>query len=66
MPKGSVVLRTAVVQNGTICLYAQVNPAQTEMALLEVGILGTGWDIPNLPLFDSTNYLTTVMDEVFV
>lgn len=66
LPKHSVLLRTAVVQNGNICLYARVNPLVKETSKLEVGIVGTGWEIPDLPVYNIENHLCTVTDDGYV
>lgn len=62
LPKHSVVLRTADIQAGRIYLYARVNPLVKETEELEVGVMGTGWDIPDLPVYDIDNHLCTVAD----
>lgn len=62
LPKHSVVLRAADIQAGRIYLYARVNPLVKETEELEVGVMGTGWDIPDLPVYDINNHLCTVAD----
>lgn len=66
LPKGSVLLPFVTVQNGTPCLYARVDADETNTYELEVGILGTGWDIPDLPIYLQTNYFGSATDGEFV
>lgn len=66
LPYGANLFRAAVVQNGTICLYAMVDVDQSRMAEVEVGVLGTGWDVPQEPIFDPQNHLATVSDDGYV
>ena len=63
LPSGSHLLRAAKVANGTISLYAMVDVDQKNMTDGEVGILGTGWDVPNLPLYAPNNHFMTVVGE---
>lgn len=66
LPKQSVILRTAIVQSGVICLYARINPLITDTADVEVGVVGTGWEIPDEPLYNPGNYFQTVSDGDYV
>lgn len=66
LPKHSVLLRAALVQGSEIYLYARVNPLVKEMDTIEIGVLGTGWDIPDIPLYDPDNHLLTVEDDWLV
>lgn len=66
LPYGAHLLRTAVVQNGTICLYAMVDIDPVQMMEVEIGVLGTGWDVPAEPIYDPRNHLTTVVDDGYV
>ena len=62
LPTNSTLLRACVVQNGTICLYAMVDMDQKHMAKIEVGVLGTGWDVPHEALYSPDNHFATVQD----
>ena len=62
LPFNSTLLRACVVQNGTICLYAMVDVNQPRTGKLEVGVLGTGWEIPQDPLYAPDNHFATVQD----
>lgn len=63
VPRKSIILKDAVIQNGTICFYGWVDPDQTEMATLQVGILPTGADIPEEAIFDTKYHFATKMSE---
>lgn len=63
VPKHCTILKDTVIQNGTICLYGWVDPGQTEMATLQVGILPTGLDIPKETIFDTKYHFATKMSE---
>lgn len=66
LPYNANVLRAAVVQGGTICLYAMVDANPTKYVEVEVGVLGTGWDVPPEPVYDPKNHFMTVDDNGFV
>ena len=62
LPFNSTLLRACVVQNGTICLYAMVDVDQPRTGKIEVGVLGTGWDVPHEALYSPDNHFATVQD----
>ena len=64
LPIGAHILRAAKMANGTISLYAMVDIDQKVTGEVEVGIIGTGWDVPNLPIYNPNNHFMTVQDEV--
>lgn len=66
LPYGAKLLRTAIVQNGTICLYAMVDTDPIKTAKIEIGVLGTGWEIPSDRVYWPENHLASVQDGDFV
>lgn len=64
VPRKSTILKDTVIQNGTICFYGWVDPDQTEVATLQVGILPTGADIPDGAVFNTKHHFATKMSEL--
>ena len=47
LPKGAVILSCGLQNNKNFCVWAKVDPNQTEMVGVEFYIFGTGWPIPD-------------------
>lgn len=45
LPKGATVLSCGLQNKENVCVWAKVDPNQTEMVEVEFYIFGTGWDI---------------------
>lgn len=45
LPKGATVLSCGLQNNENVCIWAMVDPNQTEMIEVEFYIFGTGWNI---------------------
>ena len=60
LPKGSVILSCGLQNKENICVWAKVDPNQTEMVEVEFYIIGTGWSIPD-DIDNGLQYIGTVM-----
>ena len=47
LPKGTAILSCGLQNKENICVWAKVDPNQTEMVEVEFYIIGTGWPIPD-------------------
>ncbi len=65
-PKGCTVLRDAIPQPTGIMLYALVDDTETETGSAEVGVVGTGWPLPDHPIYDPKYHFGTVDDRGLV
>lgn len=59
LPKGAVILSCGL-QTIKICVWAKVDPNQTEMVEVEFYIFGTGWPIPD-EIDNGLQFIGTVM-----
>ena len=60
LPKGASILSCGLQNKENICVWAKVDPNQTEMVEVEFYIIGTGWPIPN-DIDNGLQYIGTVM-----
>ena len=64
LPKGAVILSCGLQNNKNLyknlCVWAKVDPNQTEMVEVEFYIFGTGWPIPD-EIDNSLQFIGTVM-----
>lgn len=60
LPKGTAILSCGLQNKENICVWAKVDPNQTEMVEVEFYIIGTGWPIPN-DIDNGLQYIGTVM-----
>ena len=60
LPKGAVILSCGLQNKENICVWAKVDPNQTETVEIEFYIFGTGWPIPD-DIDNGLQYIGTVM-----
>lgn len=60
LPKGTAILSCGLQNKENICVWAKVDPNQTEMVEVEFYIIGTGWPIPD-NIDNGLQYIGTVM-----
>ena len=60
LPKGAVILSCGLQNNKNFCVWAKVDPNQTEMVEVEFYIFGTGWPIPD-EIDNGLQFIGTVM-----
>lgn len=60
LPKGTAILSCGLQNKENICVWAKVDPNQTEMVEVEFYIIGTGWPIPD-DIDNGLQYIGTVM-----
>ena len=60
LPKGTTILSCGLQNKENICVWAKVDPNQTEMVEVEFYIIGTGWPIPD-DIDNGLQYIGTVM-----
>ena len=67
LPKGTAILSCGLQNKENICVWAKVDPNQTEMVEVEFYIIGTGWPIPD-NIDNGLQYIGTVMisDDLYV
>lgn len=67
LPKGAEVLSCGLQNKENVCIWAMVDPNQTEMIEAEFYIFGTGWNIPD-DITNSLRFIGTYMisDGMFV
>ena len=67
LPKGTSILSCGLQNKENICVWAKVDPNQTEMVEVEFYIIGTGWPIPD-NIDNGLQYIGTVMisDDLYV
>lgn len=60
LPKGATILSCGLQNKENICVWAKVDPNQTETVEVEFYIFGTGWPIPE-KIDDRLQFVGTVM-----
>ena len=60
LPKDTEILSCGLQNKENICVWAKVDPNQTEIVKVEFYIIGTGWPIPN-DIDNGLQYIGTVM-----
>ena len=60
LPKGAVILSCGLQNNKNFCVWAKVDPNQTEMVEVEFYIFGTGWPILD-EIDNGLQFIGTVM-----
>lgn len=60
LPKGATILSCGLQNKENICVWAKVDPNQTEMVEVEFYIFGTGWPIPE-EIDNGLQFIGTVM-----
>jgi hypothetical protein len=60
LPKGAIILSCGLQNKENICVWAKVDPNQTEMVEVEFYIFGTGWPIPD-EVDNGLQFIGTVM-----
>ena len=60
LPKGAEVLSCGLQNKENVCIWAMVDPNQTEMIEAEFYIFGTGWNIPD-DITNSLRFIGTCM-----
>ena len=65
LPKGSVILSCCLQNKENICVWAKVDPNQTETVEVEFYIFGTGCSIPD-DIDNGLQFIGTVMIGMYV
>lgn len=60
LPKGATILSCGLQNKENICVWAKVDPNQTEMVEVEFYIFCTGWSIPD-EIDNGLQFIGTVM-----
>ena len=58
LPKGATVLSCGLQNKENVCIWAMVDPNQTETIEVEFYIFGTGWNISDEVSVRKTSYQT--------
>ena len=60
LPKGAEILSCVLQNKENICVWAKMDPNETEMVEVEFYIIGTGWPIPD-DVDNGLQFIGTVM-----